>query len=214
MAKVFLIPGLGADYRIYKHIDLTGYEVVNISWLRPEKQDTLTTYAQKLIDYYQIGAGSIVIGNSLGGMLAIEIAKKVDLNKAILISSIKSIKEMPRSFNWSRYIPLYRIAPARWFTSLGIFVRHAFGKMSKNDQWLFIDMLEKTPSVFAKWAIGAILHWNNQTVPANVYHIHGDKDLVFPIDRITDGVEVIKGGTHIMILNRATEINNRLKQIL
>ena len=74
MTKIFLIPGLGADYRIYKNLEFQGYNIVNITWIEPNPKDTLAYYAQKLIDHYQIQSGSIVVGNSLGGMLAMEIA--------------------------------------------------------------------------------------------------------------------------------------------
>lgn len=213
MTKVFLIPGLGADYRAYKDIGLHGYDAAPVSWIDPDSSDTLTSYAQKLIDHYQIKAGSIVIGNSLGGMLTMEIAKKIKLNKAILISSIKTVDEAPKSFKWYRLIPLYKLVPARIYTSSGFAVRFVMGKVSKKNSALFIDMLRKTPPKFAKWAIGAILHWDNQTIPANVYHIHGDKDQIFPYQRIKEAT-IIKGGTHIMIMARPKDINQWLKNIL
>ncbi|MFI5161909.1 MAG: alpha/beta hydrolase [Sphingobacteriales bacterium] len=213
MTKIFLIPGLGADYRAFKNLDFEGYETVPISWIIPEKQDTMESFAQKLIDKYQITAGSIVAGNSLGGMLTIEIAKKVKLNKAILISSIKTKTEAPKSFTWYRRIPIYKLIPAWLYTSSGFIVRFVMGKVSKQNYQLFIDMLRNTPPVFAKWAIGAILHWDNQVVPENVYHIHGDKDKIFPYKRLKDAT-IIKGGTHIMIINRTKEINTWLKNIL
>jgi len=210
---VFLIPGLGADYRIYKNIDLAGHDIANISWVKPDRNDTLASYAQKPIDHYDIKPGSIVIGNSLGGMLAIEIAKKISLNKAVLISSIKTSEEMPKSFRWYRRIPLYKLMPRGLIGRLGIFVKVVMGQMSADDQWLFIDMLKHTPPHFVKWAMGAILHWDNQTIPENVYHIHGDKDKIFPHRRLKD-VTIVRGGTHIMILNRAKDINQWLKNIL
>jgi len=213
MYRVFLIPGLGADYRAYRDIDLNGYDVVNISWVDPAKEDTLSSYAQKLIDHYQITPGAIVIGNSLGGMLTMEIAKKVKLNKAILISSVKTVKEAPVSFKWFRRVPVYKLIPATLLTSSGFLVRLVMGKISKKNSGLFIDMLRNTPPKFAKWALGAILHWQNQIVPENVYHIHGDKDKVFPYQRLKNAT-IIKGGTHIMIMNRARDINQWLKNIL
>lgn len=213
MSKIYLIPGLGADYRIYQHIYLQGYDIVNISWIEPEKQDTLSTYAQKLIDYYSIIPKSIAIGNSLGGMLAIEIAKRIELNKAILISSIKTADEAPRSFKWYRYLPLYRLLPEKWLPSMGFMVKKVMGKMSKHHQELFISMLKSTSPKFVKWALGAILHWDNRTIPKNVYHITGDKDKIFPYKRIKNAT-IVKGGTHIMIFNKAKQINTWLKEIL
>ncbi|MDO3625357.1 alpha/beta fold hydrolase [Mucilaginibacter sp. BT774] len=213
MGKIFLISGLGADARIFQYIDLLGHEVIPIGWLEPEKQDSLSTYAQKLIDHYKITPGSIVIGNSLGGMLTVEIAKRVKLDKAILISSIKTASEAPRSHLLYRYLPLYKLIPSTWLPQTGFIVRKVMGKMSKRHQELFVSMLKGTSPKFIKWALGAILHWDNQTIPPNVYHIIGDKDKVFPYKRIK-GATIIKGGTHIMIYTKAKEINNWLKDII
>ena len=213
MSTIFLIPGLGADQRSYQHIDLADNDIIHVKWLEPGKQDTLSTYAQKLIEKNEIRPGSIVIGNSLGGMLAIEIAKKVELNKVILISSIKTVNEAPSRFKWYRYIPIYRILPAKWLTPLGTLFIPTMGKMSKHHRELFVSMLRNTSPVFVKWAMGAILHWKNQTIPQNVYHIIGDKDRVFPYNKIK-GAAIVEGGTHIMIFNKAKLINTWLKEIL
>ena len=213
MGKIFLIPGLGADARIFQYINLQGHEVIPISWIKPKKSDTLSTYAQKLIDYYKIAPGSIVMGTSLGGMLTIEIAKRVALDKAILISSIKTKSEAPKSHICYRYLPLYKLIPSTWLPQTGFIVRKVMGKMSNHHQELFVSMLEGTSPTFIKWALGAILHWDNQTIPPNVYHIIGDKDKVFPYERIK-GATIIKSGTHIMIYTKAKAINNWLKDII
>jgi pimeloyl-ACP methyl ester carboxylesterase len=213
MQRIILIPGLGADYRVYQNLDLAGYHVIHVIWLKQEKTDTITSYAQKLIDHYHIGPEDIVIGNSLGGMLAMEIAKKIVPKQTILISSIKTIHEAPRSFKWYRRIPIYKILPAGIFTSTGFLVRFAMGKMSRRHHELFIDMLKKTSPTFAKWAIGAILHWDNEVIPGHVYHIHGDRDQIFPYKWIKDAT-IIKGGTHLMVMNKPKEINAWLKNIL
>jgi pimeloyl-ACP methyl ester carboxylesterase len=213
MSKIFLIPGLGADCRIYKNIDLQGHDVVCVEWIEPAKNDTLTTYAQKLIDKYDIVPGSIVIGNSLGGMVAMEIAKKIELDKTILISSIKTVEEAPSYFKFFRVTRLHRLIPIRKLGSLEFIIEYAFGGMSESDQQLFGDMLKKTSPIFMKWAIDAILQWGNQIIPANVYHLTGDKDKVFSYKRIKDA-DIVRGGTHVMIFNNAKKINTWLKEIL
>jgi hypothetical protein len=103
--------------------------------------------------------------------------------------------------------------PSGWFPSMGFMVKMVMGKMSKHHQELFISMLENTSPTFIKWALGAILHWDNQIVPKNVCHIIGDDDQIFPYKKIKDAT-IVKGGTHIMIFNRAKEINTWLKEIL
>lgn len=95
MAKLFLISGLGADERLFKNLDLSGFNVVPVTWIEPGLEDSLATYASKLIKQFGIVPNSSVIGVSLGGMLTVEIAKQVQLHHAIIISSIKSKTEAP-----------------------------------------------------------------------------------------------------------------------
>lgn len=214
MSKIFLISGLGADTRLYNNIDIPeDNEVVPVDWIEPHETDTLETYTQKVIYQYDIRPNSIVIGTSLGGMLAVEIAKKVDLKKVILISSIKTKKEAPTYFSAFRVLPIYKIFPKQTLNKLGFLIKSLFGPLNDHDAWLFNDMLSKNSPKFMKWALGAVLKWDNLTIPANVFHIHGDKDRVFPVKNIKDAT-IIKGGNHIMIFDKAKQVNKWLKSIL
>jgi hypothetical protein len=94
-----------------------------------------------------------------------------------------------------------------------LIIKLVFGDMSKKNQELFISMLQNTSSWFIQWAKKAILNWDNQIIPKNVYHIHGDKDHIFPYRKIKNAT-IVKGGSHVMILDRAKEINAWLKGIL
>ncbi|HEY0246068.1 MAG TPA: alpha/beta hydrolase [Mucilaginibacter sp.] len=213
MSKIFLIAGLGADTRLYNNIDLHEHDVTPIDWIEPNKLDTLTTYAQKLIHQYHIFENSVVIGTSLGGMIAIEIAKQVPLNKVILISSIKTIHEAPDYFNWFRKMPVYKFVPKKLYTSLGFMIELVFGRMDPGDSWLFKDMLKNSSPKFLRWAMTAVLKWNNEIIPKNVYQIIGDKDKVFSCKKIKDAT-IVKGGTHIMVFDKAKQVNKLLKGIL
>jgi len=214
MATIYLIAGLGADTRVYNNIELgNDHDVIPVNWIEPSSQDTLVTYAQKLVHQYSIKPNSILIGNSLGGILSVEIAKLIPMKKVILVSSIKTSDEAPWYFGLFRSLPVQKLIPGKLVTSMGFMIKPMFGHMSEEDAWLFNDMLKKTSPVFVKWAMNAILHWRNSTIPPNVYHITGDKDLIFDYRRIKNAV-IIKGGTHIMIFDKAREINKLLKQIL
>jgi len=213
MTKVFLISGLGADTRLYNNIEIPDeFEVIPVDWIDPHKTDTLTTYAQKIIYQYDIRPNSIIIGTSLGGIIAIEIAKKIDLKKVVLISSIKTIAERPGYFAVFRALPIYKFFPESSLPVIALLIKPVFGKIAGNDAWLFQDMLRKSSPAFVKWAMGAILKWDNQILPPNVYHIHGDNDHVFPSRNIKHAT-IIKGGSHIMIFDKAKQVNKWLKPI-
>lgn len=81
MEKVFLISGLGADRRLFNKLELPGYEMVHVDWIAPDQQDSIATYAQKLIDQYHILPNATVIGVSMGGILTVEISSIIPLKK-------------------------------------------------------------------------------------------------------------------------------------
>jgi pimeloyl-ACP methyl ester carboxylesterase len=213
MGRIILIPGIGADKRVFKNIQLPGHEVIGVDMPSPDKSDTLGKYAEKLIIQFSITKLDMVIGNSLGGMLAMEISKQVGLHKTILISSIKTDQEAPGYFTFFRKVPIYKVIPDFMFNSMGFTLKTIFGDMSPADLALFKSMLKNSSPKFMKWAMHAVLHWRNDIVPDQVYHITGNKDLVFDHRRMTN-VTIVNGGTHIMIFDRADEINQLLREII
>jgi len=210
-----MVAGLGADSRLYKNVVLPdGFEAIPTDWLLPANDDTLTSYAQKIVNHYDIKPNDIVIGNSLGGMIAVEIAKQVKLSKVILISSIKTISEAPAYFKVFRSVPVYKAIPQKLMTNAGVFIELVFGRMAPADLALFKSMLSNSSPVFLKWAMHAVLYFNNQDEILNLYHIIGDKDLVFPYKKIKNPTAIVKGGTHIMMFDMPAEINKLLAGIL
>ncbi|MEO6523354.1 MAG: alpha/beta hydrolase [Mucilaginibacter sp.] len=214
MSKLFLISGLGADERLFKNLDLSGFEVVPVTWIEPEKQDTLTTYATKLIYQFGIEAGASIIGVSLGGMLTVEIAKQVQLQHAIIISSIKSKTEAPWYFAFFRNVPVYKLLSGGFVQKMGPIVRPLFGKFTGSKETpMFFSMLKNSNPIFLKWAMGAALHWNGEPAPYKINHIVGDTDLIFNHKLISNAI-VIPKGDHVMVYSRAKEISPIIRNIL
>ena len=97
--KIYLMPGLGFDQRIFEKLNLEGYKYSYINWIEPDKNEHIKSYARQLSANIQDSSEKIIlIGHSMGGVLCQEIAaiKKVDL--IVLISSIKSRSEIPFRF--------------------------------------------------------------------------------------------------------------------
>ena len=55
--------------------------------------------------------------------------------------------------------------------------------------------------------------WKQDIPLPNVIHIHGEKDGVFPIYNIKGCIK-IKGGTHIMIINKYKWFNENLPKLI
>lgn len=214
MKKLFLIAGLGADRRLFDKLELPGYELVHVDWIEPEQQDTIVTYVQKLIAHYQIPHGANVIGVSLGGIMTVEMSGMIPLNKAIIISSIKDAAEIPSYFKLFRNVPVYKILPHRFYVAGGNLIKPLFGPTKGKTGFLFVDMIRHTSPVFMRWAMHAILRWQPKPVTGKIYHIIGNKDLIFPHKRIKTATHVIERGSHDMVYTRGKEVSHIILEIL
>jgi pimeloyl-ACP methyl ester carboxylesterase len=210
--KVYFISGLGADKRAFSFLDLSFCEPVFIDWIGPLKNESLAAYALRLREQIK-DDNPIVVGVSFGGMLATEMAKADSTIKAILISSNKIKKEFPGIFMIGKYVPLYKWVPSVVLKKATIFRKLFFGPKGEKQQKIFHQILNDTDTNFTKWAVYAILHWQNAVIPKNVVHIHGTSDKLLPY-RLVKADYSVEKGTHLMVMNQPGEISLLLKQII
>ena len=210
--KVYFIAGLGADHRIFHHIRLPeGFEPVYLHWKKPADGETLEEYSLRMAEEIDDHERFALIGLSMGGMIATEISKQIKPGKLILLSSVGTRKELPSYFNFIHKYHLHQLIPAKIFTSASI-IKRLFTAESREDKALLREIIRDTDPEFVRWAMGAILNWKNESEPANCYHIHGDRDEILPL-KYTHATHIIPKGTHMMILNRAGELNELLARI-
>ena len=140
--KIYCISGLGADERLFKHLHLPGHELVFVPWITPAKHESIGDYAQHLISIHNMEEGCAVLGVSLGGMVATEIALRIPVAHTILISTIKTCAEAPAYYRFFRTIPVYKFLNGSAIKRLGVFFKPIMGKMAGADGHLFYLMLQ------------------------------------------------------------------------
>lgn len=213
MQEVYCISGLGADDRIFQHLQLSGYALRHVRWIKPALDDTWESYARRLLDQIP-DPQPILLGMSMGGMMAVELSKIVSARQVILISSAKSCKELPFYFRWLRILPVHRWIPYSWLIQIGLWLGPwLFGPSGAEEAALLKDIVRQTDKVFFRWAWTQISRWRNLEVPNQLFHIHGNRDHMLPIAWIHPDL-VVSGGTHLMILGRASEIGSAIERVL
>ncbi len=210
--KVYFISGLGANKRAFHFLDLSFCEPVFIEWIKPLPRETLQHYAMRLRESIT-ESNPVVLGVSFGGMLATEMAKKDPFLKAIIISSNKTAGEFPGFLKIGKYIPLYKWVPGKLVKATGRITKKFVGPKGEEEKKVFTQILNESKPEFTSWATGAILNWTNKDVPENVIQIHGDADHLLPY-RLVQCNYTIKGGTHLMVMDKAKEISALLKQLI
>lgn len=213
LKDIYFVSGLGADERVFYLLKLEGYQPIHIRWLKPEPDESIADYAKRLTAQIKSDR-PIIIGLSFGGIISIEIAKHIEVEKVILISSAKTDAEIPLYFKLFRWLPIHRVFPFKtllWTTyRLAYWI---FSLETPDECQLLRAILVDTDADFLKWALHKVVTWKNQTVPDCLHHLHGTSDRIFPIHFVTPHAKVEQGG-HFMVINRATQISSLLEGIL
>ncbi|MFN5478196.1 MAG: alpha/beta hydrolase family protein [Sphingobacteriales bacterium] len=212
--NVYLIPGLAADERVFRHIRLPeGYHPQILQWVRPEPKESLASYAMKLAEQIDRSAPFTLIGLSFGGMLATEIAKRLQPHKTVLISSVPHSSQLPSYYRWAWRIGVQYIMTPTVIKS-GVMIKRLLTAEAPEDKKIIVEMARDMDPEFVRWAMWTIVHWKTTegSVPGCM-HIHGSADGILPC-RFTRPSHLVPKAGHLMIFNQADRINALLAEIL
>ena len=210
--KIYIFSGLGVDERVFQKLELSGISVTHIKWIVPQKKETIENYATRLISQITT-AEPILMGLSFGGIMAVEVSKQIDYAKVILIASAKTRREIPFYFRFAGKIGLYKLLPVQLLKKSNSITNWFFGTTSLFDRQLLKQILLDTDPAFLKWAIEKIARWKNLVPPKKVFHIHGTCDRILPFYFVNCDLG-IKGGGHLMTINKASELSKIIKSQL
>ncbi|MHB1921654.1 MAG: alpha/beta hydrolase [Chitinophagaceae bacterium] len=211
---IYFISGLGADERMFQNIRLPGCRVHYVKWLTPHQHENLGQYAVRLLPQITTPR-PILVGLSLGGMIAVEMSRHLSAERIILISSSRTKNEIPPYFHFLRLIRIHQWLPMSWLRCLGIMnSQFLFGTRSREDRKLLKKIIGDTEETFFRWAWEQVVRWDNVHWPEQLYQIHGDSDKMLPLRFIKTPDDILRGGTHFMVVNRGGEISALLEKII
>jgi pimeloyl-ACP methyl ester carboxylesterase len=209
--KIYLIPGLGADKRMYLSQMRVLADAELLEHLPPRKGETLSDYAQRFIPLIDTSVPFALVGTSLGGMVSIELSRFVKPEKVVLIASVKSRNELPLFMRVMKYVKLHRLLSGNGFKRFNtLAVRRLDSRGDGPAAGLITQMILDASPEFIEWAIDAVIHW--QPLPdlrKDIVHIHGTNDRLFPFSRIRDAI-AIENGSHVMNITMSSEVNKAL----
>ena len=214
LTHVYLMPGMAANTSIFEYIQLPKdrFEIHRLEWMMPLHKETLSSYAQRM-SLKVTHDNPVLIGVSFGGVLVQEMSLCIKVKKIVIISSVKSNNELPRKMYVARLLKLYKLLPTRLVAHFNKLPSYDFGQVIKKRLALYQKYLSINDKKYLDWAIFNMVCWDrNETIP-NIIHIHGNKDTVFPIHKISNCI-VVDGGTHIMILNKYKWFNAHLPKLI
>ena len=107
----------------------------------------------------------------------------------------------------------YKLIPTSLLVNIENLAKFSFGDKVNQRLKLYEKFLSVRDVFYLDWSIEQVVMWDREVANENVIHIHGDQDEVFPIKNIKNCI-IVKGGTHIMILNKFRWFNENLPKII
>lgn len=181
---LYLLPGMGADHRMYGAAEWLGLtDARSIDWPHFEGETTIAAVSERMIEEAGIVDGDVLVGSSLGGMVACEIASRLKLRSLALIGSAIAPSEISRLL--ATLHPLAPLAPLE-------FVRRCAGKVPGE----LAEMFSQADPGFVRAMCLAIFDWPGlDTDRITPVRIHGRHDRVIPpparVDCLVDGGHLI-----------------------
>ena len=212
--NIYLLAGQGADERLFKNLKFSdAYCVHYIEYTTPTTETTLQEYALTLSEQIDTSQAFILIGVSLGGMLATEMTDFLQPKKTIILASAKNIHELPRTFKFQKKVPLYKLAGKRNVKWGARFLQPIVEPDRRKESETYKAMLADKDPEFLLLTIPMIMQWERTTNDADIIHIHGTKDHTIPYKNVQCDY-TIEGGSHMMTLTQSEKVNKILNAIL
>ncbi|RNC86976.1 MAG: alpha/beta hydrolase [Winogradskyella sp.] len=211
---VYLMPGMAASPVIFEYIKLPEdqFEIHWLEWKIPQKEESLESYAKRMITDI-VHENVVLLGVSFGGILVQEMSKYMKFRKLFVVSSVKSHYELPKRIKLLKYTKAYKILPTRLASNVELLSRYSLGNSINKRVELYKKYMSVNDKDYLDWAIQQIVCWDQESPNEDAIYIHGDKDGVFPHSCVGDCI-VIKGGTHIMIINKYKWFNENLPKLI
>ena len=204
----YLIPGLGADERVFRRLRLAGTVHV-LEWLAPTSPtEPLAHYAARLAAAVPTDAPCWLVGVSFGGLLAQEIGRLRPLARVVLISSLGSPRDLPPLLRLAGATGAHRLLPFGLLKWLPRLAQWFFGARGGTEYRLLRQILADTDPAFARWATAQLLAWRGPGLPEAV-RIHGTRDRLLPAGAARIDYPV-PGAGHFLIVSHAPQLSHLL----
>lgn len=216
MPKLYYIPGMGTDQRVFQYLA----PLIDANWKpcylthQSEMNETLSDYGARLAaDLEETDEPIAFLGLSLGGPIAMEMARRLPHAAVVLISTYKQQQEEPVLFKMARRVPLYSLVPYAFTRRMVPRLARWGGLLSHKDSQLLRTMFDDSGAAHFAWARHAIVHWSNTWLPDTYLHLNGTHDHIFASAN-PYATQLIEGGTHSMVITQAATLAEQINPFL
>jgi pimeloyl-ACP methyl ester carboxylesterase len=206
--RLILIPGMGADERLFGAQAEDGLRFEVPPFPVPEPREDMAGYAARIARTFDLDGTCIIGGVSFGGMLACELAAICKPRCVIQIASCRNGAAIPWYYRpverFARFVPDV-IVQRRCIASSYLLAR--IERLNEEQYHLIRDMSRSVPVPFLRRVGKMILRWKGTpSLSSPIYQIHGAKDHIIGL-RYVQPDEVISDGGHLINMTHPERVN-------
>jgi pimeloyl-ACP methyl ester carboxylesterase len=207
----YLIPGMGADKRLFQNFHLPNGKVHHLDWIPHRSSRTLSEYAHLMAERITTD-NNIIVGSSMGGMVTVEIAKLIKPKGAVLVSAPTGRHEFPQVLKNLKALRLHRALSPKQVLRISKLADLFMGFKTEEQRAMFYDMLRGNGEDFLHFSVGAVLEWQNTTPPDVPFiQIIGTHDKLFKQHKIPNAI-MIEGSGHFTAFEKGKEVSQIITQ--
>jgi len=212
LPTIYLLPGLGTDHRLFARLDLDGLPVHVLEWPLYGRGCTLPGLAREMATGIDAGRPHILVGVSMGGMVAQEIAALTRPERVVLVSSWTGPHEWPRRVRLAARLQLHHLITDLSMRATWPLKRRLLGGKDDAVDRLLYDMAVAQTARRIRIGTGALLRWKGSPWQGPLVRIHGDADRIIPLRFPVD--HLVRGAGHVMMLTHGSEVGLLLRRVL
>ena len=210
-ARVWVLPGMGADSRIYRHFSFP-WQATYLEWIMPKENESITSYADRMLDPHPIGENDLLFGFSLGGIIAQEWASRNKVQRVVILNSVHYQTPLRPLFCRLAKTGMLKWAPKGSIRSF-IFFMARLNSRPQAELDHVLEMMEQFPCAYYRWVLQALLNWERPAPLCPVDSIRGDHDVVFPFEnQKADHDWVLPDAAHLSFQTHTAQIAKLLKE--
>ena len=212
--RLILLPGLGADERLFVPQRTLPVQIEVPQWLEPiDDREALERYAQRMARQVQPSEDDLWLGGvSFGAMVACEMARHLPRTRGvIMIGGCLSHRQIGSLFKLTCHVghalpkPVVKLA-----LSLFPVVLDILEDLSAEHRQLYVQMVSAASTRWIQWGAKAMTSWTFQgPAPRPIYDIHGELDEMIPL-RGVKPTYVVPRGKHLVSLSHPNLVNQHI----
>ncbi|MBS0201927.1 MAG: alpha/beta hydrolase [Planctomycetes bacterium] len=204
-SPLILLPGLGADGRMFSSLQHGLPQLVTPRWIKPLRGESVADYARRFAPVIDPGRPCFIGGASFGGVVAQELAAILpNVRACFVIGSLRSTDAKPWRIRILRPItPMVAVLP--WMAPLLV---RLLGPCLRAPTRGVLTQLADADRTVLRWGAGAILRWqpSPDVQQVRIRQIHGDADRVFPIGLTKEPDCIVSGAGHLIAITHSRQV--------